>query len=67
MVGAHFILFLLACLGASSPLWVPIAFVAYAIGKRKYSTGALVLLITIECIALAVLAALIPMMQVARE
>jgi hypothetical protein len=43
---------------ASSPLWVPIAFACYAIGRRQYGMRFMLALATAETIAIVVSCAL---------
>jgi hypothetical protein len=47
---------LLLLLAASSWLWVPIAFCAYAAGRRRFGLPLLFALLTAEAIALAIFA-----------
>jgi hypothetical protein len=42
-------------LGLSIPLWLPIAFVAFAVGRRRFGLRLLMVLITVEGFALACL------------
>jgi hypothetical protein len=45
---------LLLILAISSPFWVPIAFVAYAVGRRRFGLPLLFAMLTSEAIALAI-------------
>jgi hypothetical protein len=45
---------LLLLLAISSPLWIPIAFAAYAVGRRRFNLKLLFAFLTVEAIALAV-------------
>jgi hypothetical protein len=45
-----------ASFAIGTPLWLPIAFAAYAIGRRRFSLWALLTFVTLESIAIAALA-----------
>lgn len=52
-----FIVLWIAALLISSPLWIPLLFVAYAVGRRQFSLKLLLGLITAEAFALAAMMA----------
>jgi hypothetical protein len=49
-----FIVLLLFALLESAPLWIPIAFVAYAVGRRQFSISWLFVFIAAEALGLAI-------------
>jgi hypothetical protein len=49
-----FIVLLLFALLESAALWIPIAFVAYAIGRRQFSIKWLFLFLAAEAVGLAI-------------
>jgi hypothetical protein len=51
----------------SSPLWVPVAFFAYAVGRRQYSLQALFAFFILEAVSLAVAVTTFALNTVAKE
>jgi hypothetical protein len=41
-----------------APIWIPIVFAAYAIGRRRFGLGVLMALMTAEALSLGLLAAI---------
>lgn len=51
----------------SSLLWVPVAFTAYAVGRRQYSLQALFAFVVVEAVSLAVAVTTFALNLVAKE
>ena len=41
----------LLCWFCSAPLWVPLVFVAFAIGRKRFGLGQLFALVTVEAVS----------------
>jgi len=48
-------LFLILLVIWPAPLWIPVAFLAYALGRRRFNLWTLTVFITVECLALGAL------------
>ena len=57
----------IACMALSLPCWLPFVFAAYAIGKGKFSTKFLFVVVTTEAVAIAFAIAFAAWTSVPRE